>query len=47
MNIPYIYLGYWIKDHYSMGYKEAYQPYEVLVNRASLEETPLWTKYEL
>ncbi len=47
LNIPYIYLGYWIKDHYSMGYKEAYQPYEVLVNRPNLDEETIWDKYEL
>lgn len=47
LNIPYIYLGYWIKDHYSMGYKEAYKPYEVLTNRASFYEKPIWEKYEL
>lgn len=47
MNIPYIYLGYWIKDHYSMGYKEAYQPFEVLKNRAYLDEEAIWEKYEL
>lgn len=47
MNVPYIYLGYWIKDHYSMGYKEAYTPFEVLVNRPSLDEETIWEKYEL
>jgi arginyl-tRNA--protein-N-Asp/Glu arginylyltransferase len=45
-DIPYIYLGYWIKDHFSMGYKEAYKPFEYLVNRPSLEETPIWREYE-
>jgi arginine-tRNA-protein transferase len=47
MNIPYIYLGYWIKDHFSMGYKESYSPYEVLSNRASLDERAIWEKHEL
>ena len=47
MNIPYIYLGYWIKDHFSMGYKEAYKPFEVLINRPSLDEETQWVKYEL
>jgi arginine-tRNA-protein transferase len=47
MNIPYIYLGYWIKDHYSMGYKEAYKPFEVLENRATLDEKTIWSEYEL
>ena len=46
LNIPYIYLGYWIKDHYSMGYKEAYKPFEILKNRPSLEEETIWEKYE-
>ncbi|MBL3519043.1 arginyltransferase [Arcobacter lanthieri] len=47
LNIPYIYLGYWIKDHYSMGYKQAYQPFEVLKNRAGLNEEPIWEKYTI
>ena len=44
LNIPYIYLGYWIKDHFSMGYKEKYSPFEILKNRPSLEEIPIWGK---
>lgn len=47
MEIPYIYLGYWIKNHYSMGYKENYAPYEVLKNRPTLDEEAIWEKYEL
>ncbi len=47
MNIPYIYLGYWIKDHLSMGYKEAYKPFEILKNRPSLDEETIWENYEL
>jgi len=47
MNIPYIYLGYWIKDHLSMGYKESYTPFEVLDNRPSIDEATQWRKYEL
>lgn len=45
LKIPYIYLGYWIKDHYSMGYKEKYQPYEVLQNRAGDKDEPIWKPY--
>ncbi len=47
LNIPYIYLGYWIKDHFSMGYKENYMPFEILKNRATLSEIPIWEKNEL
>ena len=47
LNIPYIYLGYWIKNHHSMGYKEAYKPFEILKNRATLEEDTIWEKHEL
>ncbi len=46
LNIPYIYLGYWIKDHFSMGYKKRYQPFEVLTNRVSLENVTIWQKYK-
>ena len=45
LNIPYIYLGYWIKDHYSMGYKESYKPFEILKNRVSLKEETIWKPY--
>lgn len=47
LKIPYIYLGYWIEDHHSMGYKIAYQPFEVLKNRAKIDEEAIWEKYEL
>jgi arginyl-tRNA--protein-N-Asp/Glu arginylyltransferase len=47
MNIPYIYLGYWIKDHFSMGYKEQYMPFEILTNRANLNDEPIWRQYEI
>lgn len=42
MNIPYIYLGYWIKDHFSMGYKENYKPFEILKNRPKIDEEAIW-----
>ncbi|MEA3383782.1 MAG: arginyltransferase [Campylobacterota bacterium] len=45
-NIPYLYLGYWIKDHFSMGYKESYKPFEVLQNRPNLNEQTKWSIYE-
>jgi len=44
--IPYLYLGYWIKDHFSMGYKERYKPFEVLENRPTLTEDTIWSIYE-
>lgn len=46
LNIPYIYLGYWIKNHFSMGYKESYKPFEILKNRPSILEEAVWEKYE-
>ena len=46
LDIPYIYLGYWIKDHFSMGYKEAYSPFEILKNRPNLSESSIWEKKE-
>jgi len=44
--ISYFYLGYWIKDHLSMGYKEIYKPFEVLQNRPTLQEKTIWRDYE-
>lgn len=45
-NIPYLYLGYWIKDHFSMGYKERYKPFEVLENKPRLDQKTVWSYYE-
>jgi len=45
-NIPYLYLGYWIKDHFSMGYKEDYKPFEILENRPDMDEKTIWSDYE-
>jgi arginyl-tRNA--protein-N-Asp/Glu arginylyltransferase len=45
-NIPYIFLGYWIKDHYSMGYKEDYTPFDILQNRPDIHEECIWQSYE-
>ena len=44
--IPYLYLGYWIKDHFSMGYKERYKPFDILENRPNLSEETIWGLYE-
>lgn len=46
LNIPYIYLGYWIKDHFSMGYKQAYKPFEILKNRVGLQDKAIWEEYK-
>lgn len=46
LKIPYIYLGYWIKEHFSMGYKEKYKPFEVLQNRPNLDEKTIWSYNE-
>jgi arginine-tRNA-protein transferase len=45
-HIPYIYMGYWMKDHYSMGYKEAYQPFEVLKDMITpVDDKTVWYRY--
>ena len=42
LNIDYFYPGYWIKDHHSLGYKERFRPFEVLLNRPDIYEEPNW-----
>ncbi len=33
LNLPYLYLGYWIKDSQKMAYKQHFQPQEMLINQ--------------
>ena len=42
LNIPYIYLGYWIKNTILWVIKKQYKPFEILKNRAKLDEEPVW-----
>ncbi|RDU63491.1 arginyltransferase [Helicobacter sp. MIT 14-3879] len=46
LDIKYLYPGYWIKDHYSLGYKERFKPFEYLVNRPNIYEEPIWKLYK-
>ena len=45
-SIPYLFLGYWIQNHHSMGYKEDYAPFDILQNRPKLDESCIWKKYQ-
>lgn len=37
LNLPYLYLGYWIKDSKKMAYKQNFKPLEKLINREWLK----------
>lgn len=43
--LKYFYPGYWIKNHYCMGYKERFTPFEVLKNAPDIFEPPIWEFY--
>lgn len=38
LNLPYLYLGYWIKNSQKMSYKQNYKPQEKLINGEWLKE---------
>ena len=46
LNIPYWYPGYWIPNHHSMGYKQEYKPFDLLVNRPSLTQECIWERVD-
>lgn len=43
--LKYFYPGYWIKDHYCMGYKERFTPFEALQNIPDVFDVPIWEMY--
>jgi arginine-tRNA-protein transferase len=40
--LPYVYLGYYVKECDSLKYKADYKPFEILQGNPSLNEFPLW-----
>lgn len=40
--LPWIYLGYYVKDCPSLNYKANYKPFEIMQNEPSLDDTPIW-----
>lgn len=45
-NLRYFYPGYWIKQHFCMGYKERFKPFEYLHNAPDIFEATDWRIYE-
>jgi arginine-tRNA-protein transferase len=46
MNLPYLYLGYWVKGSKKMDYKAQYNPLEIFLNgKWSLLEDKIISKY--
>lgn len=41
-NLPWVYLGYYVKNCESLKYKAEYSPFEILQNYAQLNETAIW-----
>lgn len=44
--LPYVYLGYLVRQNSSLNYKEKFNALEVLRGRPSLEEPTIWVPYE-
>jgi len=40
--LPWIYLGYYVERCPSLNYKADYKPFEIMKNKPSLEESPIW-----
>lgn len=46
LDLRYFYPGYWIINHHSLGYKERFKPFEILINRPNIYEMPIWRLYK-
>ncbi|MBL0687014.1 MAG: arginyltransferase [Sulfurospirillum sp.] len=41
-NLPWIYIGYYVKECPSLNYKNDYKPYEILQGEPDLKDSPIW-----
>lgn len=46
LKLTYFYPGYWIQNHYCMGYKERFKPFEALKNQPDIFDVPQWKLWE-
>lgn len=44
-NIAHFYPGYYIANHYSMGYKKNFKPFEVLTNEPDIFDAPIYEPF--
>ncbi len=42
--LPYVYLGYRVEGCDSLKYKARFQPHELLIGRATMQQTPVWVE---
>lgn len=45
LDLMHFYPGYWIENHSSMGYKERFRPFEMLLNKADIFDITQWKKF--
>ena len=45
-NIPFVYLGYWIKDNLSLNYKANFSPLEVLDKPLEMDKIARWNAFD-
>lgn len=46
LNLPHVYLGFWIEQNQSMSYKSRYTPHELLARFVDDDEEPMWQRVE-
>lgn len=46
LNLPWVYLGYWVEGCKAFAYKERFQPQEILDDFPLISQEPLWERWE-
>ena len=47
LELPYIYLGYWVDGCKAFAYKPNFKPQEILDGFPNIQEPPLWEKWDI